>query len=161
MIEIKRDNPVHAPYFTIIQDTREKQPWIFSQGQMVQKLDAGDYALMNSFLIIIERKKRVSELSNNLGMKRIQFENELSKMCYYKYKYVVCEFTYEDMLKYPRGEKIPRKFKRRIKMNGKYMAKIIRQLEEAYDVEFIFCENRQEAQQTAKELMENAARSAT
>lgn len=140
----------------IIQDTREKEPWILSDAQLIEKLDAGDYAIHNSLLIIIERKKSPAELSRNLGMYRERFERELEKMTTYELRYVVCEFSYDDMLKFPRNAKIPKYLKRKIKMNGRYMAKIISELVDTYEVEFIFCNDRQEANQTAIELIENA-----
>jgi len=141
----------------IVQDTREKQPWQFAEGQTVEKLDAGDYALQHSFSIIIERKKGISELARNLGFKRPQFEAELEKMEPYEQRYVICEFSYEAMLKYPKGERIPRKLKRKIKMNGPYMATVISTLEEQYGVEFIFCEDRQTAKNQAEELLSAAS----
>jgi len=139
----------------IIQDTREKEPWSLSESQIVQTLETGDYTLHDfPFLIIIDRKKSPSELANNLGKNINRFKNELERMQDFEYRYVLCEFSYDEMLKFPHNAKIPKKLKRRIRMKGRYMGKIISELMDEFDVNFIFCDSRYDAETKALELFE-------
>jgi ERCC4-type nuclease len=142
----------------VLCDTREKKPWSFisysqCDGQTTCKLDTGDYAISgDTYLITIDRKQSVSELSNNL-IRSDRFKRELERMQEYKYRYVLCEFSYEKLLMFPKGSKLPKRVLRRIRINGKYLAKLVGELSDQYGVEFIFCENRFEAQDKAMELL--------
>ena len=148
----------------ILQDTREKEPWKFTSyqqctGQIEYKLDAGDYALdQDEFLITIERKKSVAEISGNLGMRYDRFMKEMVRMQQYRFRYVICEFSYESLLMFPKNSKIPYKMRRKVRMNGKFLAKRIDDVNEEFGVEFIFCNNREEARDKAIELLTEADR---
>jgi hypothetical protein len=139
----------------IIQDTREKIPWNLTgyeecKGQEVETVYAGDYVLKSDpFLITIDRKRSVTEIAGNLGRYVERFERELERMQRYQHRFIVCEFPYDELLKYPKGVKIPRHLKRRIRISGKFLAKQVTRLAEEYDVQFIFCNGVQEAQEKA------------
>jgi hypothetical protein len=144
---------------TIIQDTREQQPWKFISdnrctAQIVACLSEGDYTLVDyPNLVCIERKKSVSEIANNLGTNYTRFKNELERLRKYRFRYVVCEFTEEQLLIYPKGSKLPKWVIRRIKMGGKFLHHRIKELIEEYQIEFVFCEDKIEAKHTAMELL--------
>ena len=146
----------------IIQDTREKMPWNFEsfsecEGQIREYVDAGDYVIQgNEQLITIDRKKSVTELANNLGIRIQRFRNEMERMQEYKYKYVVCEFPYEKLLMFPKGAGLPKTVLRKIRVKGKFLVKRMEQLFEEFGVEFVFSNNREEAQQKAIELFTKA-----
>lgn len=143
----------------ILQDTREKQPWSFVSydnctAQKTQHLDEGDYTIEEiPLLISIERKKSVTELANNLGRKYSQFQNEMDRLQKYRFRYVLCEFTQEQMLIYPTGSKLPKRLFRKIRMSGKFLQHRVNELIDKYGIEFIFCENRFEAQEKAMQLL--------
>lgn len=146
----------------IVQDTREKIPWIFNSfeectGQVIETVSAGDYVIKGKeTLITIDRKKRPAELANNLGMYIKRFEKEMQKMQYYKNRYVICEFPYERLLMFPKGSGLSKRIQRRIRVRGKFLGKQVQRLSEEYEVEFIFCSNRQTAQARAMELFQEA-----
>jgi len=86
-------------------DTREKEPFKFAQafrdkkiaGITNEKLDCGDYALKDSKLVVIERKKNVAELYNNFipDEKRERFHREMERLQQYKYRYIVVSQTWD------------------------------------------------------------------
>ena len=146
----------------IIQDTREKIPWNFVEfpectGQIRQTVSAGDYILSgHETLITIDRKKRPAELANNLGMYQDRFERELQRMQEFSYRYVLCEFSYEKLLMFPKGSGLPRRVTKRIRAKGKFLVTQVARLSEEYDVEFVFCQDRAEAQDQAIQLFKEA-----
>jgi hypothetical protein len=142
-------------------DTREQKPWSFAkydgiEGEFFEKLDSGDYSLYNSNVIIIDRKASVLELSTNLGKDYQRFCREFDRMSKYKYKIVLCEFPIEDVIDFPKTANIPPYKLKYIRMNGSFMLKRINEIEHKYDIQFIFSKNREEAEETALELLKNA-----
>ena len=113
----------------IVQDTREKKPWIFEDPfiQTVDTVIAGDYILKDyPDLITIDRKQKPSELASNLGMYIDRFERELEKMTSFQYKYILCEFSYDKMLRYPYGCGLPKKTIKKINPIRKKRASLLR-----------------------------------
>lgn len=91
---------------TILIDTRERQPWLFTEaykagkiaGTVLTKIDAGDYMVKDCpTLITIERKKSMLELYNNFipQTKKERFHREMQRMQHIKYKYIVVEQTWD------------------------------------------------------------------
>lgn len=89
-------------------DTRERTPWTFAQafkggkiaGTVSEYVTAGDYALRAyPKLVVIERKKNVSELYNNFVPqdKRDRFDREMQRMQEYKHKYIVVEQEWKEL----------------------------------------------------------------
>lgn len=140
----------------IIRDTREKQPWDFSrfdecEGQITRTVKTGDYQILGKeHRITIDRKKSPSELSMNLGRKYKTFKKELIRMADFDEAYILLEFSLNDLLMFPENESA--KFATMIQMNGASMIKQINTIEKKYNVRFIFCNNREEAQDKAIEL---------
>lgn len=134
----------------IIQDTREQNPFDFSFYDCdisIATLKTGDYTIEGyEEIVCIERKKSAAELATNLGKHRERFENELERMRSFKYRYIVCEFSEDNLRKFPYNAKIPNRIKKYIRMKGKYMRKKLYEYEEEYDVEIIFCEDKTEAE---------------
>jgi hypothetical protein len=146
----------------IIQDTREKEPWLltaFSEvhSQVIATVNAGDYTIKGKEkLITIDRKKKPAELANNLGMYKDRFMRELERMKEYQHRYVVCEFPYEKLVMFPKGSGLPLRVQRKVRAKGKFLVKQVERMSEEYEVEFIFCANREEAQEKAIELFKRA-----
>lgn len=146
----------------ILQDTKEKLPWSLARydqcaEQKPTHLTEGDYTIEEyPYLIAIERKRSVSEIANNLGLKWTQFKNEMEKLKQYRFRYVVCEFSESEVINYPHSAKLPRAVKKKIRMSGKFLLKRISELEETYGIKFIYCGNRDTAQKKAMELFADA-----
>jgi translation initiation factor 2 beta subunit (eIF-2beta)/eIF-5 len=139
----------------ILQDTREQTPWLFeSYAQKEATLAEGDYAIEGYHnLICIERKRTVVEIAGNLGKNYQRFLNEMNRMQKYRFRYVVCEFTEEMVLIYPKGTNLSKRIVSKIRMSGKFLMKRINEIIEQYGVEFVFCDNRYEAKNKAVELL--------
>lgn len=87
---------------TIIIDSREKIPWkLDGYNTIVQKLDAGDYQIEGSDLLIIERKATVAEFWKNLTMHKERFMNEMKLMRGFRRRIIICEFTYDQLMQRP------------------------------------------------------------
>ena len=146
----------------ILQDTKEKLPWSFARYEQCDEqkpthLTEGDYTIEEyPYLIAIERKKSVSEIATNLGLKYVQFKNEMEKLKEYRYRYVVCEFSESEVVNYPHSSKLPRAVKAKLRMSGKFLMKRIQDLHICYEIPFIYCGNREMAQRKAMELLLDA-----
>lgn len=154
--------------FTVIRDNKEKQGyWDFTifdecEGQLVQHLKTGDYTLLGfENKVIIERKRTTGEIAINLGSKFKQFKNECSRMQEWPEKYVVCEFDIDDVLSFPKNSGIPPSKLKFIRMNGKFMLLRIHELETEFGVKFLFCKDKQDAEQTVLEIFNNVINNAS
>ncbi len=91
---------------SILVDSREKRPWDFFgdddfEQVITQKLDAGDYSLLEpSGLIIIERKASADELFLNFSKKseKERFYREVERLKQYQYRFIVIEQTLEELM---------------------------------------------------------------
>ncbi len=142
----------------IIGDSREKK-WIWplcSVGfeMRVEKLDTGDYSIEGyEDKITIDRKKSVSELAQNLGLKDFpRFQRELIRMKSFEEAYVLCEFSLDDLLRYPEGCPFAARQKKKIRVKGKGLLKHTEELEKAYNVKFIFASDRLNAILVARDI---------
>lgn len=140
-----------APSFTVIKDTREQEGYFFSEfntcaGMIEEKLDTGDYSIKGlEDKICIERKGCVEELAINLGQKKHAFLNEIERMQPFPHKYLILEFSAEDLIKFPKDTRIPVKNKSALKITGKYMLKCLIEFELYNDVHVLFCGNKHSA----------------
>ena len=93
--------------FTIIVDTREQLPWEFDgHSTSSRKLDTGDYSIEGlENIFCIERKRSVSEIANNISEKR--FVDVLDRMSQFSHKFMLLEFTLNNVLDYPVGSTVP------------------------------------------------------
>jgi len=143
----------------IVQDSREKTPWNFvsstyCKGQVIQTLPEGDYTIDGySNLICIERKKTVNELATNLSKKYPQFKNEMERLTKYRFRYVICEFSEQKLIIYPKGSGLPKSILKRIRIGGKFLHKRVMEIQDEYGIEFCFCEDKYEAIETAMKLL--------
>lgn len=132
----------YDPYL-VYRDTREKSGWDFAQsgycaGTEDHTIKTGDYTLYGyETHICIERKGSVSELAANVTQDR--FVRELERMKDFPWRYVLLEFTMEDVVKFPKGAKIPAYQRKFLKVRGPFLLKRIIELQKKYDVPFMFC----------------------
>jgi ERCC4-type nuclease len=140
-----------APPFTVIKDTREQDGYFFSAfntcaGMVEHKLDTGDYTIQGlEDKICIERKGCVEELAVNLGSKKYPFLEEIKRMEPFPHKFLVLEFSLEDLMKFPDETRIPVKNKASLKITGKYMLKCLMEFELYNNVHIWFCGNKHNA----------------
>lgn len=134
-----------APKFTVIKDTREQDGYHFSSfttcaGMIEKKLDTGDYSIVGlEDKICIERKGCVEELAVNLGQKKHPFLDEISRMRNFPHKYLILEFSLEDLIKFPEDTRIPIKNKASVKITGRYMLKCLIEFQLYDSIQILFC----------------------
>lgn len=145
--------------YTIIRDTREQQGWFFPEyqqcvGTEVGTLKTGDYAIKEfPDLLCIERKSSVPEIATNVVREKDRFLRELERMRPYTYKYIICEFSMDDLMNYPENLKIAEDKKKAIKTNGKFLIRTLLEMQMEYNFQLLFCGNSRNAFITAASIM--------
>lgn len=143
--------------FTIIKDSREQQPWTFSRAKCVEdiqsgKLDTGDYSVVGyESLIAIERKASTSEIANNVTESR--FKDWLTRLSKFRYKYIICEFSLDDVLNFPANSGIPAKLFGKIKISPAFLISCLAKIEVDYGIPVIYAGSRQAAETIAEALI--------
>ena len=144
----------------IIRDTRERNGWnfFFHGAKFVsEKLDAGDYTTdILRDIVAIERKASVVEIANNLGKKeaKARFHREFERAKTLEKIYIVCEFSESDVYAFPKGAGLRPKQLASIRMNGGYLHKLLEEIETMYpNVELVFCDNRESAEDFTYETL--------
>ena len=140
-----------APPYTVVKDTREQEGYFFNEfntckGMVEQKLDTGDYSIVGlEDKICIERKGCIEELAVNLGQKKHAFLDEIERMKTFDHKFIILEFSLEDLLKFPDDTRIPEKNKSSIKITGKYILKCLMEFQIYDGIQVVFCGNKHNA----------------
>ena len=145
--------------FHIIKDTREKEGhgWWYEEdaycsGTTKKKVDIGDYAIEGmEHLLCIERKESVSEFAGNCGEKR--FLKELERMASFPHAFLILEFNWGDIERYPVGSTVPQAKWKSIRIKGKYMMRIISSARLEHGVHVIACGDSKRAEETAFYIM--------
>ena len=141
----------------IIRDSREKKGiWEFTceecESVTVQTLKTGDYTLRGcEDILCIERKRTVTEFCNNVTDKR--FKNELERMQVCKYRFLILEFSIDDIMRFPVGSSIPKYKWSKLRVTGKFMMAAISRMQVHYNVHVIFAGDRDNAILTATNIM--------
>ena len=145
--------------FKVIKDTREKKGhgWWFDEsaycvGTEVTKVDIGDYTIEGlEHVLCIERKESVSEFAGNCGEKR--FFRDLEKMATFPHAFLLFEFNWADIERYPHGSGIPKKVWPSLRIKGKYMQRVISSIKIDYGVHVIACGDKRRAEEIAMLIM--------
>ena len=95
--------------------------------------------------LCIERKASTGELDMNLGKKRKPFEAEIERRSHFRWAYIICEFSIDDLMMFPKNSGIPKSKWRFVRMNGKFMWRKLREYEEDHGIQVVFCDNRETA----------------
>tara|TARA_B100000073_G_C23666343_1_gene546716 strand:+ start:163 stop:672 length:510 start_codon:yes stop_codon:yes gene_type:complete len=144
-----------APAYTVIKDTREQDGYTFESftgrytscnGMIVEKLDTGDYSLKGlEDRLCIERKGRISELAINLGKDKARFMREIERMTEFEFRFLVLEFSLDDVLKFPEGADIPDRNMAKVRITGKYILKMLIEIQMDHNIPIYFCDNKRNA----------------
>lgn len=141
--------------YIILRDTREKTGWDFKTHDKCRAvvdwgLKTGDYTVRGlEKHLVVERKASTGELAMNLGKKRSAFEAEIKRMDNFRWKYILCEFSIDDLMNFPENSGIPKKQLQYVRMNGKFMWKKLCEYQEQHGVQIVFCDNKINAQERA------------
>lgn len=144
--------PDKSPPYTVIKDSREQDGHIFERfegrftscnGMLVKKLETGDYSLVGlEDKLCIERKGRVSELAINLGKDKHRFLAEIERMKSFPFKFLILEFSLEDVNNFPEGSEIPEEKWKSVVVTGKYIVKMLVEFQMYYGIHVLFCGNK-------------------
>lgn len=147
---------------TIVQDTREKKPWsfeFFGVEQIRETVKTGDYTIVGyENQITVDRKQSIGELYQNLFKDYTRFKKEMERMECME-SYVLCEFPYSDILNFPDGmplvwcSKAKKKIPLKLHFGVEHIIKKIETITDRYGVEFIYCDNRREAELAAYNIL--------
>ena len=159
---IRMENEIIKPkdkyQFNILKDTREKDgSWYFVNHRNVKllietKLPTGDYSIQGlENLLTIERKKSICELAGNFTQDR--FKNELVRMESFKYKFIICEFDYKDVVEWPISSKLPNEKLAQIRTSSKYLMRYISEIQVIHGIQILFCGDRHTAEWSASNVM--------
>jgi len=148
-----------SPDYTVAKDTREKQGYHFSHfnnclGMIEKKLDTGDYTIVGlEDKICIERKASVEELAINLGHQKYQFLNEIERMRTFEHKFLILEFSLDDVLAFPKGTNIPEDKKSKTRITPSYILKMISEFQIYEGINVVFCGNKNSAFQVVMSIL--------
>jgi DNA excision repair protein ERCC-4 len=87
--------------FGIVVDTREKAPWNFEEGGFftVRKaLPAGDYSIIGMEHEVAVERKTLNDFVNTVIWYRDRFTEEMIKLAPYRYKMIVVESSFDDVV---------------------------------------------------------------
>ena len=134
--------------YEVIRDTREKQGWFwpennFCTGMVGKGLKTGDYTLSGyEDIVCIERKASPEELALNVGKNKARFVRELERMQDIQHRYIVCEFSLDDLLNFPDETKIPDGKRESVRISGKYIIRCLVDYGVKYGVHVLYCGNK-------------------
>lgn len=142
-------------HFTILQDTRENHPWNFEPADFfdveVQKLDTGDYTIKGmEDILCIERKATSNEIATNIC--EMRFEREIERMLKFKHKFIICEFSYSTLLKYPYESGIPQNRILQVRIHVNFILKKLFEYQ-TRGIHVLFCDNAKNASHAAFNIM--------
>ena len=143
--------------FIIIRDTRERVGyWEFSEavcdGLIERTLKTGDYSIDGmEDKICIERKKSVSELALNVTSDA--FQREIIRIEQYPHRFLILEFGIDDIKQYPIGSNIPKKAWDKVKVKGRYILKVLSDIQVNRGIHVIYAGSKNNAIQIAATLM--------
>lgn len=155
--------PIKSPPYTVIKDTREQDGYTFEKftgmytscnGMVIQKLETGDYSLVGlEDKLCIERKGKVAELAINLGKDKHRFLREIERMQLFPFKFLILEFSLEDVMNFPDGSEIPEEKWSSMKISNKYILKMLVEFQMYNGIHVLFCGNRKNAKLAVNSIL--------
>lgn len=145
--------------FHVIKDTREKENhgWWYPEdaycsGTTKAKIDLGDYTVEGlEHLLCIERKETVAEFAGNCSEQR--FWRVIDKMAEYKHKFLILEFDWYAIERYPEGSGVPKEKWPRVRIKGNYMMSLLSTMMLDKGIQVIAAGNKDRAERIAYRIM--------
>ena len=143
----------------IIKDTREQRGFDFPEddifaGTVVEKLNYGDYSIQNlTHLIFIERKASTSEISKNVFEDR--FTRLLENAKQYKYRYIIMEFDWDDVINFPLNSGIPKHKQKYLKIKSAFLQSYLTKISIDYGFHIVYAHNAECAEKFTYNLLKN------
>jgi hypothetical protein len=164
----KKVEPPITPY-VVYRDSGEhdNHGWFFPEsgvcaGTVEQNLWTGDYSLDGCYedkYFIVERKGSVAELVANLTQKEKWrcFKDELQRMEEFRFPFVICEFPYSLLERYPVDSGIPKERWDDIRVTPKFLMKRLWEIQLTFKTKWLFADQGGEAAATSlfKRIMES------
>ena len=69
----------------------------------------------------------------------------MQRMKDYPFSFLICEFSMDDVLKYPIGSRVPQKLRSQVRITGKYLLKCLIEFQIWYDTKILFCGDKKNA----------------
>lgn len=153
-----------APKYRVIRDTREQRGWHFDEsssclGTVVGTLRTGDYTIEGyEKTFVIERKGSTGEVAQNILQSR--FERELERLEGFALPFLICEFTLDDVMRFPHNSGIPRPRWPKIRITPHFLLKRLVEFQVKYKTKFIFAglHGKEYASSLFKRITENVGR---
>lgn len=150
--------------YVVIRDTREKENrgWVFSSSNKLQvetvdrSLKTGDYTIEGlEKVLCVERKATTAEIAKNISEKR--FQKALDRMAAFKYRFIICEFDFDDVMSFPVNSGIPKSKWSELKVKNYYIKRCLFEYAVARNIHVIFAGQygREVAMTIFKRVIEN------
>jgi ERCC4-type nuclease len=142
---------------TPIIDTREKPDYRYNfsldyfNEPVIRKLDTGDYSI-EEMDVIIERKKTVQEVAQNMCEKRMK--DVIERLSSFKYKFFLCEFEYRDVATFPYSCDLPASIKRKLRrISPGWITSFLLDLNIKHGIPVIYAGSQKHAEYLAGQLL--------
>ncbi len=129
--------------FKLLRDNKEKKDyWTFANELNCREvkdvhLETADYTIAGlESIFCIERKRSSGEFAGNLPAK--QFDNELQRMEKFQHAFIICEFTLEDIFRFPYNSGIPGQLWGGLRVTPGFLLKRLIVIETTYKTKIIF-----------------------
>ena len=139
------------PDYYVVKDTREQNGYFFSKfnkcaGMVTQKLDTGDYTIEGmEDKICVERKASVEEISINLCKQKHAFMNEIERMKEFPHRFLILEFSLDDLIKFPDETRIPADKIKSVRITGKYILRCLMEFQVHDGIHVVFADDKYNA----------------
>lgn len=141
--------------FKIKIDTREKVGmWGWDDYETeICTIKTGDYTIESlEDKLVLERKKTVSELAGNVTKPR--FLAEIKRMEEYAHRFLILEFSVDDLMMFPVGSDIPKRKWNDIRIRGPYILSFLTNIQLYSGVNVIFAGDKDNAEMIALNIMQ-------
>lgn len=138
--------------YHVFRDTSEHEGhgWWFDEspvcsGTTKKNLFTGDYSIdgfYDSKIFVIERKGKVAEFVGNITIaeKWADFKDELQRLEEFKHPFVICEFPFSLLEKYPVDSGVPKRLWKHIRVQPQFLVKRFMEINLRFKTKFIFAD---------------------
>lgn len=139
--------------YTIYRDTSEKSGygWLFPANDFCEgtesfNLFTGDYSIKGLYeekIFVIERKGSVGEFVGNISHKEKwdDFKQELDRLEQFKWPYLICEFPFSQIERFPVGSNVPKSVWPKLRVKPEFLIKRTLEISLAFKTKLIFADS--------------------